>query len=218
MGLALELGLLLELLLVEILSPKFFETYFLGEEYLPPKLYCTEYALKQYISKMLDYVKAGRGLEDIGYKTKAGETIRITEREMLHLQDVRAIYQAGMILFACLAGAFVLTAVWLVVRHKYREACMGIVVAAVCIPVLCFALFAWCRFDLSILVIRGHELFFENDLWILDPRKHPMVYLFSRGFYRHAANRFCIREVINLVVTAGFAICFATIAKNKKRA
>ena len=102
-----------------------------------------------------------------------------TADEVLHMKDVQGLFSLGIKLFLCLAA---LAAVGLIggkrpARREYRRALWLtlLVPAAVAIPFILNFNGMW--------VFLHRVAFPQNELWLMDPRMHKMVVVYSGEFF-----------------------------------
>ena len=145
----------------------------------------------------MDYAYIGKSPEEveritedlIRYVQFGGEenlAPHFNEREILHMIDVRRLFVLSLILMG--AGAVTALATWIWGRKKeqfyktaFRTLLLTIALAAAGGIAMVLS------FDTAF--VRFHELFFNNDLWLLDPRTDMMIRmlpqeLFTRLFIR----------------------------------
>ena len=66
--------------------------------------------------------------------------------------------------------------------------------------------------------IRFHEIFFDNDLWMLNPETDKLIRLVPIGFFIDSALYIAIIFAILLMITIAFSyLIFKTGKKAKKR-
>lgn len=131
------------------------------------------------------------------------------EREIAHMEDVRKLFLGGLALRRiCLIAAAVCAAVlWIWRREEFGR----LFARSLCIGAGLFFAFA--------LVIAGvistnfskyfvvfHKIFFDNDLWILDPRTDMLINIVPEPFFMDTALRigltFCGFVLIFFVLSA----------------
>ncbi len=121
------------------------------------------------------------------------------EKEILHIEDVRDLVRNVRIFIAvcgvvCIAGICVLAVTKdLQKLAKAFLVSLGIV-AAVAAFVGILALV-----DIQAVIHGFHYMFFDNDLWLMDPRKDMVIWLFSEGMYGNAIARIGIWLAVLLV-------------------
>ena len=106
-----------------------------------------------------------------------------SEREILHMIDVLFLYDTGFKILWASVFVFLIVCI-LIIRKKYfYEAAkslsigIGSFLAASGILVTIIAL----NFDRAFVIF--HEIFFDNDLWLLDPRTDLMINIMPQQFF-----------------------------------
>ena len=189
--------------------------YVTGEMSLDDAVYITE--------QMLDYCIGRIDTLDDTEATIDGVTAPFfTEREKLHLADCRAIF-LGAVKFrivALLVTAGLLLAVWFSVQKRCeaelgREEARG--PTRICFArllsrgylralaaLVLFALFLVVlgMIDFTFLFTKFHHVFFDNDLWILNPRVDNLVNVMQESVFSDAA----------ITIGSIWAVCAACLA------
>lgn len=155
--------------------------------------------------EMISYLKGER--KDLFLEAEIDSRLvpLFTERELLHMKDVRDLFQRG---YRLRNGAVLLLSLILVVNvfHSKRRpltvlaytvnraALLGLAGLAVVSVLLYLSFDFW--FDTF------HFLSFNNDLWLLDPSRHNLIRMFPREFFYNTTMCFVRRTLIQLVVLA----------------
>ena len=145
--------------------------------------------------------KVARGL--IYYFNSPDEYIEITvsrngarvplfsEREILHLRDVKALVEmnrhllTGTAVYAGLYASFCLF--WRRSRYR-RKLARSVVIGSLITLGTIIALGAGSMlFDFNSLFTRFHLIAFTNELWMLDPGRDYLIMLFPEGFWYDTA-------------------------------
>lgn len=140
-------------------------------------------------------------------------------REIAHMEDVRGLFIGGLRLrLICLAVIVICLAVMAATRANLRHvlpravcAGTGLFFAGVCI--LAAVIFS----DFSKYFIVFHHIFFDNDLWILDPRTDLLINIVPEPFFMDTAARIAL--VYGISVAAVFLVCLGIVLagrRNKK--
>lgn len=164
--------------------------------------------LMQVTDNLLDYMVCQRDDLEMQYEVKGEMREIFGKREKIHMIDVRRLYMGAVCTAAALAVLSIAAAIWLVrsdggvkareiMRKKYKNTMIGLVVAIAALGVIFFVDFDtfWRTF---------HKIFFTNELWILDPRESIMINMFPLEFFL----AMCVRIVCVFVfVCAGVFAC-----------
>ena len=180
-------ALLVLALLVGCVSIFAFNNDFYKDEYA--KLGAAQYVgvseenLNDATDVLLDYLKDER--DDIELLSDQGDSF-YSEREKMHMVDVKALYQncsalAWTFLFV---GAGLL--IWVIAVRK-KEAFYHIVRGFNRASIFIIAFFAFigiaAAVDFNTFWINFHRLFFTNDLWMLDPANSRMIRMYQEAFF-----------------------------------
>ena len=165
--------------------------YVTGEMSLDDAVYITEQMLEYCIGRLdtLDNVEA----------TIDGEKVPFfTEREKLHLADCRNIF-LGAVRFRVVSVLMIcglLLAIWFSVSKRHpddtRKAFSRVLASgylkalAAAVIFGLFLVFLGSR-DFTFLFTKFHHVFFDNDLWILDPRHDNLVNVMREAVFEDAA-------------------------------
>lgn len=135
---------------------------------------------------LLDYLQGER--DDILYEADVNGYRRdiFSHREELHMQDVRTLYQNAMkvmkMLYLVSAGLIVLAVLMShqeAMKHIWEGCKYGMILAGLCVGFI--SLLA--AVDFYDFWINFHELFFDNDLYYLDPNTSIMINMFPENFF-----------------------------------
>jgi len=114
-----------------------------------------------------------------------------TDREKSHLYDCRVLFQKGIKarVIACLLLAAFAIFIYVhngkqktpaILAKGYLRSLGCVVIAAAVIAVLCVI-------DFTHVFTVFHHIFFDNDLWILDPRKDNLINIMQEDVFSDAA-------------------------------
>ncbi len=139
------------------------------------------------MGQAMDYLKGAR--DDLVVISRVGGQEReiFGAREKEHMEDVRHLFLKGfqirnisLILLLCSLGVLLC--------KGSREITAKALVWAAWLPLflatLCSAVIA---LDFSRYFIIFHEVFFDNDLWILDPEREILIQMLPEGFFMDTA-------------------------------
>ena len=168
--------------------------------------------------EMMAYLRGNR--EDLHVFTTMGGEYRefFNARETAHMEDVRGLFLGGLwlrrigLMFTLAFAA--LLYFWKRGR-KDRSAYLaragpGVFFAA------CLALAAVISTDFSRYFVVFHHIFFDNDLWILDPDTDMLINIVPEAFFMDTALRIAI--VFAIFVTIFFGACLFLWLKGRKAA
>ena len=165
--------------------------YVTGEMSLDDAVYITE--------QMLDYCLGRIDTLDNTEATIDGvKAPFFTEREKLHLKDCRKLF-LGAVRFRVISILFIagmLFAIWFSVKNRcdasrvkteYARILAGYLTALVILVVFALFLIIVGMNNFTYLFTKFHHVFFDNDLWILDPRHDNLVNVMQEAVFADAA-------------------------------
>ena len=149
--------------------------------------------IKANYQAMIDYNNLG------GPETLEFPTFSMSESGRIHFEEVRRVFYAIEIT-AIVTGIITAAAVVLSIKKKllsYRLASGAFTVA---LPLIAgvFAVVAWDR-----LFVLFHQIVFNNNYWIFDPAKDPVITILPDGYFLH-----CLVMIV-VIAFAGAAAFFA---------
>lgn len=169
--------------------------------------------INQAMGLMLDYLQDERAdLE--GKITVKGQLREVyNERETAHMKDVRSLYLAART--GAIAAALVMAGiiVWLVLSLKARGwmlIAQGFRDSALCALLLFSFLGLWAATDFTDFWIHFHELFFTNDLWLLNPATDFMIQICPESMFYKLVFVILIRFLVTVVPVEVFAVLYST--------
>lgn len=156
----------------------------------------------------------------IDYIYKGDESLinkDFNEREVSHMVDVHKLYNLNMTVTYITSGILIASIIYLVVAYKnnislYRD--LRFIRNAFLIILLAIIILAGIiSLDFDQAFIKFHELFFNNDFWLLDPRTDVMIRMLPQDFFMNMAIRIGKALLAHLVV---LFVILAIIIKNNK--
>ncbi len=165
--------------------------------------------------EMMKYLRDDR--EDLIIKTRinGNEEYFFNDREISHMEDVKNLFSAGFairklcvaLVLICVLLLMLTKVNWLyVLSHSLK---VGITVFAALAAVLSIIV----AIDFNKAFTIFHELFFTNDLWLLDPATDRLINILPEGFF--------IDTVIRIGVIFGvfiiLVLVLAIIIEHKER-
>ena len=139
------------------------------------------------------------------------------EREIAHMEDVRGLFLSGLMLRRICLG---ISAVCLLLLFtKYRSVVRTLLPRMLCAGTMLFflltALLAGIiSTDFTKYFIIFHKIFFNNDLWMLDPATDLLINIVPEPFFMDTAAR--IGVTFAAMTALLFLICIFLIRKEKK--
>ena len=185
-------------------TPGYFEKEYTKYQVLDSLPSMTMEDLLQVTDEMMDYLKGDR--EDLHVMTVMGGEERefFNEREIAHMEDVQVLFLQAMALRRLCLLVLILC---LVLLPLTKADIRRVLPSSICIGT---GLFFAATADLALIISSNftkyfvifHHIFFDNDLWILDPATDMLINIVPEGFFMDTAAR------IALLFGASSAILF----------
>lgn len=167
--------------------------------------------------EMMAYLRGNR--EDLHVPTVVDGQARefFNEREISHMEDVRGLFLGGlMIRRICVITAILCVAALVALKAKIsivlpRAVCggTGLFFALVC------GLAALISTDFTKYFVIFHQIFFDNDLWLLDPRTDLLINIVPEPFFVDTAANIAV--IFALSVLLIFFLCLFLIRKGREK-
>ena len=140
-----------------------------------------------------------------------------TDREIAHMEDVRDLFVGAIVLRrAAVALAAAAVAILALILRSGREVLCalskGILAATAISAGACGVLGVIFATNFSEAFVTFHHIFFDNDLWILDPRVDMLVNIVPEGFFFDTAAR-----ILGLFLGSVLFLCALSIIFLKRR-
>src|SRR3990167_1362476 len=133
-----------------------------------------------------------------------------TEREGLHLSDVKKIITLNQVASVLLVGLILAGLLILILKKNEREFAKTVMGASAITVVAVIFLWLSALFNFDWFFLKFHFLAFDNDLWQL-PESANLIKLFSQQFFVNFANRIAIQT---LAISAGlFLVSYYFVKK-----
>lgn len=166
--------------------------------------------------EMMSYLRGSR--EDLHVMTFMGGKERefFNDREIAHMEDVRGLFLGAVaIRRICLVLMAFCLAALIVTKADFKRLVPKSVLTG---SGLFFAAAALCAFiistDFSRYFILFHHMFFQNDLWILDPATDMLINIVPEGFFKDTV--LFIGIIFSSCVLAVLGICTFFLYKYRK--
>ena len=135
---------------------------------------------------LLDYLKDRRDDILVTAKVNGVEREVYNERETLHMVDVKQLYQNALLVrnVTLILGIVLLIYVMVSSKCSLKQFLQqGFVKGNLLIGGIVLFVAIWALADFDAFWTNFHLLFFDNDLWLLDPRTSIMINLFPGSFF-----------------------------------
>ena len=138
------------------------------------------------------------------------------EREIFHMNDVRGLFAAGFAVMGASVLISAVCAVFIIVKKYYRTAA-GYVVGCVTFLLLSFGTLAALvavYFERAFVIF--HELFFDNDMWLLDPDTDLLINLVPQTFFIDISKTIAICFFTGLAAALVFGIAVSAASARRR--
>lgn len=172
--------------------------------------------LLEVTDEMMAYLKGNR--EDLHVPTIVDGQPRefFNEREIAHMEDVRGLFLSAIairrVCIGIIAGSIALLfALKADVKHLLpKMICIGTVLFFAILA----ALAAIISTDFTKYFIIFHKIFFNNDLWLLDPTTDLLINIVPEPFFVDTAVRIVLNFGVAVVVV--FVVCLVLLRRTGK--
>ena len=199
-------------------TPGYFEREYTKYNVLDSLPSMTMEDLLEVADEMMDYLKGER--EDLHVVTVMGGQERefFNEREIAHMEDVQVLFLRAMslrracifICVLCLGFLFLTKAP--VRRVLPPSICAGTGLFFGITAILALIISG----DFTKYFVIFHHIFFDNDLWILDPATDMLINIVPEGFFMDTAARIALLFGASSAVL--FGICLFLTLRGRSRA
>lgn len=163
------------------------------------------------MDELMDYLHGDReDLEEIVTNVNGEARDFFTEREKTHMADCKVLFDGGFAIRKGAAVVFVALTLLLVFKKKFslrrflKYAALFSVIIAAGAGILAIA----ASIDFNACFIVFHKLFFNNDLWILDPAEDLIINILVEPFFADMALKIALycAAVLTVIVITGAGI------------
>ena len=163
------------------------------------------------MDELMDYLHGDReDLEEIVTNVNGEARDFFTEREKTHMADCKVLFDGGFAIRKGAAVVFVALTLLLVFKKKFslrrflKYAALFSVIIAAAAGILAIA----ASIDFNACFIVFHKLFFNNDLWILDPAEDLIINILVEPFFADMALKIALycAAVLTVIVITGAGI------------
>lgn len=166
--------------------------------------------------EMMSYLRGSR--EDLHIMTTINGQERefFNAREIAHMEDVRELFLGGIALRRICVGLVVLCLLLLLLtKAQIRKVlphmlCLGTGIFLGLVLILAGIIST----DFTRYFIMFHHIFFDNDLWILDPATDMLINIVPEPFFMDTAARIGVIYGISVLVL--FLVCIFYLRFQKK--
>lgn len=178
------------------------------------KLSIEESDLMDSTVKLLDYLRDDR--KDLDFKTKIDgkEQDFFSSRDKMHMIDVKNLFIIGRIIRNVIFIVLLLISAIFIYNKKIRFDIGNFLLTSSIVGVLPIAILViLINIDFYKYFTIFHEIFFTNDLWLLDPNADRLVNIFPESFFFDTAIRIIMYYLIVQLVLFILSMVFKYFKK-----
>lgn len=159
------------------------------------------------MDELMDYLHGDRAdLDEIVTEVNGETRDFFSDREKTHMADCKVLFDGGFAIRRGAAVIFVLTALLLIIKKKFslkrllKYAAVFSIIIAAAAGIIAIA----ASIDFNACFIVFHKLFFNNDLWILDPAEDLVINILVEPFFADIALKtalYCAAVLAVIIVT-----------------
>lgn len=152
--------------------------------------------------KLLDYLKGHTDNLDLTVTVNSKEVEMFNEREKEHMIDVQNLYMGALMVrdvFIIITAIVALIALGLFDWFNFQQSIDNVKSALMILGSLFTVLTLYIVIDFTSFWTQFHEVFFTNDLWLLDPSTDRMIQMFPEPFFNALVQRVLIAFVVIFV-------------------
>ncbi|MDW7668606.1 MAG: TIGR01906 family membrane protein [Bacillota bacterium] len=149
--------------------------------------------------------------DDLNIKITEGEEAVFGEREIEHMKDVRDLFDKGFII----KNALFLTAIisFLILKFYYKEnLSKTLLIGGIIFSFLLMGIGVIIVFNFNKAFVVFHQVLFNNDLWILNPKEDVLIQMLPSNFFSDLGILIVKRYIITVII---FSISMLVLIKRK---
>ena len=165
-----------------IIESSFFDTT--NKKYgVAQDLLMSEEDLEKATAAMMGYVEGKLPDAQVSVVVDGERTEFFTEKELVHLVDVRELIRSFKIFRNLCIILVILGTLFFIWKKKIGEFCVGVWISWGILLILTIVVAAFAVTDIDLVINGFHEIFFTNDLWVLNFSLHRSLWLFQDQMY-----------------------------------
>jgi len=159
--------------------------------------------LEYVVKDLLSYLRDEKDVLDTVTVVKGEERVVYGERERLHMVDVKELFVKGWTIRNISITILGLLVLFVIVKDQLwkRDLSKSLFYTGIGNILLIGIFLTLLYFDFNKYFTYFHQIFFNNDLWILDPKTEILIQMVPEGFFYDTAVK-----IISLFVGSIFII------------
>lgn len=168
---------------------------------------------------LIDYLKGNEeSLENYRAVVNGEERLFYSKREILHMEDVKVLFQGGLIIRrVCVIITILLILVMIIKKMDFlKTLAKSIIGTFLTILGILGVLTAVIASDFNKAFTTFHEIFFSNDLWLLNPNEDWVIRLLPEGFFMDMVIVIGVVFAVSLLAVLAICVVGLCLAHNQK--
>lgn len=141
--------------------------------------------LSRVTEKLIEYLKGNE--EDLNIKAKInGQTEEVFgNREKMHMEDVKDLFRKGVNIRKNATYLTIVAILTILGQANNRRKALfkGLMISGIAPLILMIILFILTQIDFHKYFTHFHEIFFTNDLWLLNPKTDVLIQMLPLEFF-----------------------------------
>ncbi len=128
------------------------------------------------------------------------------EKEKLHLRDVKNLINIAFIIFYISLILFLIILIYFIYKKEYLIIKSSLMISSV---IVIFLLLLSTLINFDSFFINFHKIFFNNNLWLLNPETDNLINLFPEQFFYDISLKIWVNSLLTslfLMITSYFAL------------
>ncbi|MDW7662540.1 MAG: TIGR01906 family membrane protein [Bacillota bacterium] len=142
-----------------------------------------EASLKSITLNMVDYLKSDRDNLDMLSSIDGRMQEVFGEREKKHMQDVKELFNIGIVIRNLCVIMSLASLIYLLVKKKHDVIFKAIFKSSIVSLGMISVVLVFVKIDFFKYFTYFHEIFFTNDLWLLDPKTDVLIQMLPLNFF-----------------------------------
>lgn len=137
-----------------------------------------------------------------GKETEKKLEMNFNEREVLHMKDVKVLFQSGKLLRTISVILAINLSFYFYIK-KEKSWIKSVFLGLFSNWIILIVLGAMIYFDFSKYFTIFHHIFFTNDLWLLNPKTDLLIQMLPEDFFMIIASRIVVFFIVFLSIIQG---------------
>ena len=156
-------------------NPDFYKNFY-SKENLAPNINTSNDELINNTSNLLDYLNSKAELN----------TSWFTEKDILHMKDVKTLYNVSFYTMIFFIAVFIISTILIMVLYKnhtmfyitrtFNKTLLAFIVSIIVLSGII-------SYNFNLFWIKFHQLLFSNDLWLLSPDESNLIKMVPEEFF-----------------------------------